>query len=72
MLCGKRLTVQSRGEDHRGAVALSAGLDREASRLLEMLLSMKTRAGYGHDPISEAKLRAARRAAQQLVEGAGM
>lgn len=49
------------------AVALLATVDSDASIYLNNLLAMKTRAGYGHDPISLTNLVRAERAARALM-----
>ena len=52
------------------AAALLATVDKKLADHLRTLLGMKTRAGYGHDPISLENLKKAQRAATQLVEAA--
>lgn len=69
-ICARVLGEHAQGQDHREAVALLASVDEAASRELETLLGMKTRAGYGHDPIGADRLRRAERAARSLVERA--
>lgn len=69
-ICARRLGKHSRGQDHQDAVALLASVDSSASIYLSNLLAMKTRAGYGHDPISLAKLARAERAARSLMSRA--
>lgn len=69
-ICAAALGKHSQGHDHQDAVALLASVDKSASSLLSVLLGMKTRAGYGHDPMSEAQLARAERAARSLVEKA--
>lgn len=44
-----------------------AAVDSGASIYLNNLLAMKTRAGYGHDPISHTNLVRAERAARALM-----
>lgn len=46
--------------------------DEDAAAQLSTLLGMKTRAGYGHDPVSRASLMRAERAARALVERAAL
>ncbi|RFA11494.1 hypothetical protein B7R21_12355 [Subtercola boreus] len=62
----------AKGQDHQDSVALLASVDRQASNHLALLLGMKTRAGYGHDPVNEASLVRAERAARALVEKASL
>ncbi|GAA2170965.1 hypothetical protein GCM10009846_03170 [Agrococcus versicolor] len=69
-ICARAIGAHAQGQDHRDAIALLASVDRDASKDLETLLAMKTRAGYGHDPISGDRLRRAERAARALVERA--
>jgi phosphosulfolactate phosphohydrolase-like enzyme len=69
-ICAGALGKHAKGQDHQDAVALLASVDKQASSSLSVLLGMKTRAGYGHDPISETNLARAERAARSLVEKA--
>lgn len=71
-ICVGALGKHSQGQEHQAAIALLASVDKEASRSLAVLLGMKTRAGYGHDPISRTKLASAERAARSLVEKASL
>lgn len=71
-ICAAALGKHAKGPDHHNAVALLASVDGLASKSLSVLLGMKTRAGYGHDPISVAKLISAERAARLLVERASL
>ncbi|MDN5705076.1 MAG: hypothetical protein L0L17_01480 [Yaniella sp.] len=66
-ICVQRLGKHSKGQDHQDAVALLATVDSDASIYLNNLLAMKTRAGYGHDPISLTNLVRAERAARALM-----
>ena len=66
-ICAAALGKYSRGEDHQQAIRLLETVDREASRQLKTLLSMKTRAGYGYAPVGRQDLIRAARAAQTLV-----
>jgi hypothetical protein len=70
VLCARSLGKYAQGESHQDAVRLLATVDSEASKLLETLLHMKTRAGYGFDPISNTKLVQAERAARAIVDKA--
>lgn len=71
-ICAGALGKHSRGHDHQDAIALLASVDKQASSSLGVLLGMKTRAGYGHDPISGTKLARAERAARSLVDKASL
>lgn len=70
VLCAGSLGKYAQGESHQDAVKLLATVDSAASKLLDTLLHMKTRAGYGFDPISNTKLVQAERAARALVDKA--
>ena len=69
-ICAAALGEHSQGSDHSKAVMLLSTVDKTAARHLNTLLQMKTRAGYGHNPISETILRRASRAAEALVSTA--
>lgn len=69
-ICAKALGKHAQGENHAAAVTLLASVDKEAGTSLNTLLGMKTRAGYGHDPVSSDQLKKAKRAAEALVERA--
>ena len=69
-ICAGALGAHSKGEDHQQAIELLATVDRASAKHLRTLLSMKTRAGYGHDPLSLQNLTKAERTAHALVERA--
>lgn len=69
-ICAAALGEHAQGQDHRHAVALLATVDQSAASQLSTLLGMKTRAGYGHDPMTETAVTRAARAARALVERA--
>jgi hypothetical protein len=71
-ICAGALGKHARGQDHQDAIALLASVDKQASSSLGVLLGMKTRAGYGHDPVSGKKPVTAERAARSLVERASL
>ncbi|WP_230085338.1 hypothetical protein [Arthrobacter sp. AQ5-05] len=71
-ICAGALGKHSKGQDHQHAIALLASVDKPASNSLGVVLGLKTRAGYGHDPISGAKLTSAERAARSLVDRASL
>lgn len=71
-ICAAGRGEYSQGQDHQQAIKLLASVDAGASRQLRTLLSMKTRAGYGHDPISKQDLLRAARAARTLVTKASL
>jgi len=69
--CCRALGVASRSENHADAVALLRQVEPgggEAARQLDRLLAMKTESQYGFTPISHAKVTAAVRRAQALVD----
>lgn len=66
-ICAKNLNKHAHGENHNSAVELLASVDKKAAKHLDTLLKMKSRAGYGHDPVSIKNLLSAERAASQLV-----
>lgn len=69
-ICASALGKHARGENHQQAIRLLETVDQEASKHLKALLGMKTRAGYGYDPVSSQDLVRAERAAQSLVQRA--
>lgn len=69
-ICASRLGMHARGENHHDAVALLATADRNASRHLSVLLTMKTRAGYSHLPVSPERAVRAGRAMDALLDAA--
>lgn len=66
-ICAKALGVHAQGQDHGEAVALLASVDAGAATALHALLGMKSRAGYGHDPIGAVRVARASRAAHLLL-----
>ena len=69
-ICARALGVHAQGQNHEDAAALLASVDKQAASNLRALLAMKTRAGYGHDPIGAERLARAQRAARSLVSRA--
>jgi len=70
VICAVSLGKYAQCDSHQDAVKLLATADAAAAKLLDTLLHMKTRAGYGFDPISNTKLIQAERAARAIVEKA--
>ena len=70
VICCARLGEYSRGENHSEAVKLLATVDRSASKQLQVLLDMKTRAGYSHTPVSREQVIRAGRAMDGLLRAA--
>ncbi|ROR96804.1 hypothetical protein EDD28_1395 [Salana multivorans] len=71
-ICAGAIGRHAKGSDHQDAVALLATVDKQAASALSLLLGMKTRAGYGHAPISGTNLVRAQRAARSLVTRASI
>lgn len=71
-ICARALGRYAQGQSHQEAVTLLASVDKPSSHSLSALLEMKTRAGFGHDPISKTKLINAQRAARTLVDKASL
>lgn len=71
-ICAKAFGRYSRGENHQQAIQLLATVNKDASSQLKALLSMKTRAGYGHAPISGQDLLRAERSSRSLVDTASL
>jgi hypothetical protein len=70
VICCARLGRHARGENHEHAVRLLEQVDKKGAGSLEVLLGMKTRAGYGSDASSKPDLLRARRAADNLLKAA--
>ncbi|MDD7834556.1 MULTISPECIES: hypothetical protein [Paenarthrobacter] len=69
-ICIAGLGHFSQGQDHNDAVNLLKSVDGNAARQLAALLHMKTRAGYGFDPVTPEQLKRATRAMDALIERA--
>lgn len=69
-ICAMALGKYAQGENHQQAIRLLETVDKEASKHLKTLLGMKTRAGYGYDPVSSQDLTRAARAARSMVDRA--
>jgi len=70
VICCAGLGEYSRGENHSEAVKLLATVDRKASKHLQVLLDMKTHAGYSHTPVSRSQVIRAGRAMDGLLQAA--
>lgn len=68
VICCTRLGHHASGQDHTEAVRVLETADRDASGALDVLLRLKTPAGYSHKSISTSDCKRARRAATSLVE----
>jgi len=72
-LCCAALGEHAQGDSHVEAVQLLARVSpggAELARLLQTLLSLKTRAGYSYEPVNADMRRRAQRAAAKLVTAA--
>jgi hypothetical protein len=73
VLCCIALGEYAHGDDHNAAVAHLTKVrpdGRDLGNSLRTLLSMKTRAGYSHQPVSATQLKRAQRAAERLLNTA--
>ncbi len=73
VLCCIRLGRRHRGQDHQGAIALLARIRPDGAALAKALatvLAIKDPAHYGHEFISDTRLKATLRTATLLVEAA--
>lgn len=66
-ICVAALGKHAQGQDHNEAVTLLKTVDKEAGKHLNTLLSMKTRAGYGYNPVTAEQLKKAIRAMEALI-----
>jgi hypothetical protein len=72
-LCCARLGRRHRGQDHQGAIELLGRIRPDGAalaRALATVLAIKDPAHYGHEFISDPRLKATLRTATQLVEAA--
>jgi hypothetical protein len=71
VICCARLGRYAHGDSHAEAIALlRKARAADSARRLEVLLGMKSKAGYTHLPSSTTDLKRAGRAAKDLVEAA--
>jgi hypothetical protein len=70
VLCCARLGVHASGQQHQEAVALLRQVDADLARDLDTLLRIRTKAGYGAQPVNAVERRRAQRAASRLVQAA--
>jgi hypothetical protein len=69
-LCCHHLGEHYKGENHAEAVTLLKQVQPDGDdlgRALHTLLSLKTRAGYGHEPATTDMIKKAQRAAEKLL-----
>jgi hypothetical protein len=69
-LCCAGLGEHAQGENHTDAVQLLARVDKDASRALRALLSLKTKAGDSHTSATSEEFKRAGRNAEALVMSA--
>ena len=72
-ICCTRLGRRHRGQDHQGAIALLNRIQPNGAtlaRALATVLAIKDPAHYGHDFVSDTRLKTTLRTATQLVEAA--
>ena len=62
------LGKHAKGDDHGQAVGQLKTVDHVAAKHLDVLLTMKTRAGYSHQPVTAADRTRSLRAATTLVQ----
>lgn len=67
-ICIRRLGLYAQGENHAEAVGLLEKASPGTGKHLSALLGMKTRAGYGHEPVSAQNRVRAGRAMSALLE----
>lgn len=70
VICCARLGQHAQGKDHNKAVTLLGQADSGSATHLRVLLSMKTKVGYGHTGTTAADAKRAGRSAEALVETA--
>lgn len=68
VICCARLGEHAQGDNHAEAVALLAAVDADCANALDVLLRLKTRAGYSHQSVSADDIKRAERAARRLTE----
>ena len=67
-ICAQALHEHAKGENHMEAAMLLHTVNPAAAKRLKRLLGMKTRAGYGHDPVTNYQLQQAERSAAALID----
>ena len=70
VICANVLGEYSSGDSHNSAVALLKKADPKAALLLLRLLGLKTKAGYGHNAVSNREVKTAHSAHIELLERA--
>ncbi|MBK5238798.1 MAG: hypothetical protein JJE28_06780 [Actinomycetales bacterium] len=67
VICAAKLGEYSAADSHSAAVAMLKKANPAAAVLLSRLLELKTKAGYGHRPVSAADIRKAEGAHKKLL-----
>lgn len=70
VICCVRLGVHAKGENHDEAASLLAKADPAVERHLRVLLGVKSKVAYTHEPVSAQERKKSTRAAEALVETA--
>lgn len=68
VICCAATGMHSQGDNHNEAVALLARVDPDLAKNLDVLLRVKTKAGYSYQPASADDMKRAERAARRLIE----
>lgn len=71
-ICCARLGVHASGENHAEAVELLRSAVGPTARHLQALLSLKSKAGYSHVRVTGTDVKRAQRAAEHLLDAAGV
>ena len=73
VVCCEELRKHAQGENHAEAVGLLAGVKGDGAELAKApgtLVASKSRAGYGHEPVTRETCVRCERAAHKLVQAA--
>ena len=70
VICCARLGEHAQGDNHAEAIALLKSAAPGAARHLGVLLGLKTKSAYSHEPAAERDVTRAGRAAAALIEQA--
>ena len=70
VICANMLGEYSAGDSHNTAASLLERADPKAGRLLARLLGLKTKAGYGHNAVSNREVRTAYTSHVELLDRA--
>ena len=70
VVCCVRLGVHAKGENHNEAADLLSKADPALQKHLRVLLGLKSKVAYTHEPVSKQEQTKSNRAAEALVEAA--